>query len=330
MKTVVILHHPLLENAGPDDKDVLEEVATVAGALQKLGYHTEIVPFDLNLPRFLPLLKKLDPVCVFNLVESLDGDGGLLHLACSVLDHLDIPYTGARTEAMFLTSNKVLAKRWMRLAGIPTAEWIIPGADPECELVFPARYIVKPQYEDASIGLDETSVKQAGDMQELLEHIRHQSSILQKKCFAERFIAGREFNLAVLGRPEGARVFPPAEIMFDFPEGKDRIVDYRAKWVEDSFEYNATRRTFEIPEGDERFLARLEEIALECWKSFDLRGYARVDFRVDEQGNPFVLEINANPCITPHSGFPASAGQAGIEYHDLIHMIMDDTLRGKT
>jgi D-alanine-D-alanine ligase len=325
-KTVVILHHPLPKDAAPDEEDVLVQAAAVADALKSLGYYASIVPFDLNISSFGLFLKKLDPVCVFNLVESLEGDGRLIHLACSILDHLSIPYTGAGTEAMFVTSNKVLAKRWMRLAGIPTPEWIIPGIKPECDLVFPSKYIVKALWEEASIGLDEESVKEAGNISELLGHLQNRSRSLNKKCFGERFIEGRELNLSVLGGLNGAEVLPPAEIEFAFPEGREKIVDYRAKWDKDSFEYQATTRTFSFKKDDEYLLDELRRIALECWESFDLRGYARVDFRVDEQGAPFVLEINANPCISPDSGFTAAAERAGIGYPELINRIIGDTL----
>ena len=325
-KSIVILHHPLPIDAAPDEEDVLVQAAAVSEALASLGYHPSILPFELDLSVFGPLLKQLDPVCVFNLVESLDGDGRLIHLVCSILDHLAVPYTGADTEAMFVTSNKVLAKRWMKQAGIPTPEWVIPGTRPECELPFPAKYIAKALWEEASIGLDEGSVRVAGSFPELLGHLQERSCSMKKKCFAERFIEGREFNLSVLGGLGGPEVLPPAEIVFSFPEGRERIVDYRAKWDTDSFEYQATNRTFDFQPEDAMLLDELKKIAAKCWESFGLRGYARVDFRVDEQGKPFVLEINANPCISPDSGFTAAAEKAGIEYTELIGRILADTL----
>jgi len=157
-KTIVILHHPVLEDAGPDDQDVLVQAAAVADALESFGYGTSIVPFDLDLARFAPRLAQLEPLCVFNLVESFNGDGRLIHLACSILDHLGIPYTGAGVEAMFITSNKVLAKRWMLRTGIPTSEWIIPGKKIERDLPFPSKYIIKTLWEEGSIGIDKESV----------------------------------------------------------------------------------------------------------------------------------------------------------------------------
>ncbi len=126
-------------------------------------------------------------------------------------------------------------------------------------------------------------------------------------------ISRERIQLSVLAGPRGPEVLPPAEIRFDaYPEGKPRIVDYRAKWEPDSFEYRHTNRSFEFAAGDELRIEGLKEASAACWKLFDLRGYARVDFRMDESGTPWILEINANPCLAPDGGFPAAACRAGI------------------
>jgi D-alanine-D-alanine ligase len=325
-KNVVIIHNSLPPDAPPDEKDVLNQVQAISDALRNLGYRTATVPLGLDIGAFSARLEELDPLCVFNLVEALDGDGRLIHLACSILDHLRIPYTGAGTEAMFLTSNKVLAKEWMNLSGIPTPEWIVPGKRRTHDLPFPSCYILKTLWEEASVGIDRESVQEAHSIGELSDLLEKRSRMLGKACFAERFIDGREFNLSVLGERGGPRLLPPAEIVFSFPDDRPRIVDYKAKWEEDSVEYRSTVRTFEFGEGDADLLAELERIARLCWNAFDLKGYARVDFRVDGQGRPWVLEINANPCISPDSGFVAASFTAGLSYGGLIERILSDTL----
>jgi len=118
-------------------------------------------------------------------------------------------------------------------------------------------------------------------------------------------------------------VLPHAEIRFiDYPSGKRKIVDFRAKWDEASFEYHHTIRCFDFLPEDKQLLEKLSALAKECWQVFGLGGYARVDFRVDNDGNPWVLEINANPCISPDSGFVAAAAMAGINYADFIARIL--------
>ncbi|HNQ86521.1 MAG TPA: D-alanine--D-alanine ligase [Deltaproteobacteria bacterium] len=327
-KTILILHQPVPEDAGPDEWDVLDQVEAVEAELKKLGYKTRSMPFDLTRKDFSTRIKKLHPLCVFNLVECVHGDGRLIHLACSYLDLMGIPYTGAGSDAMYLTSNKILAKRWMRYAGIPTPEWVVPGKPLECDLPFPSTYILKAMWEDASIGLDGESVVEASGLEDLLGMLRQKEQNLKKPCFAEHYIDGREFNLALLasdGKGPGAQVLPPSEITFDYADHMPRIVDYKAKWIEGTPEYEGTERVLDFPPEDAPLLERLDELALKCWQCFDLKGYARVDVRVDDQKNPWVLEINANPCISPNGGFWAASLKAGVPFNDMIARIVKDS-----
>ena len=90
----------------------------------------------------------------------------------------------------------------------------------------------------------------------------------------------------------------------------------------DSFEYQHTRRRFDLPAADRPLLERLEDLAMRCWHLFGLRGYARVDFRVDAAGDPWVLEVNANPCLAPDAGFAAAAQRAAVPYERAIERIL--------
>jgi D-alanine-D-alanine ligase len=109
-----------------------------------------------------------------------------------------------------------------------------------------------------------------------------------------------------------------------YPPEKVKIVGYAAKWHATSFEYQHTCRRFAFPREDAALLARLKELAYRCWQHFALRGYARIDFRVDEAGVPWVLEVNANPCLAPDSGFLAAAQQAGYTTVQVVQRILAD------
>ena len=142
----------------------------------------------------------------------------------------------------------------------------------------------------------------------------------KSKWFAEQYIDGREFNIAILA----GKVLPMAEIVFEnYPEGKPRIVDYASKWLTDSFEYNNTQRRFIFPKKDAALLKKLEKISLQCWDIFNLNGYARIDFRVSKTGKPYVLEANVNPCLDRDAGFAAAAARAGISYEILLQQIVN-------
>jgi len=321
---IAVIHGEVPIDAGRDEQDVLVQVAFVSKGLAALGHEPVAVPISLNLAAAARTLKELHPEVVFNLVESLTGSGSLIHLAPALLDTLHIPYTGAGTAAMLLTSNKVLAKRWLAAAGLPTPPWFTPGEMSE-NLRIEGAWLVKSVWEHASVGLDENSVIPEAGRERLLDEIAARREALGGDCLAEAFIDGREFNLSLLAGGKGPEVLPPAEIRFDaYPPGKVRVVGYRSKWEEGSFEFDHTPRSFSFPEADGPLLSRLRDLALRCWTLFDLRGYARIDFRVDHENRPWILEVNANPCLSPDAGFSAATLQAGLTPAEVLTRIVGD------
>lgn len=329
MEKIVILHSDVSPDAGLDELDCLRQAESIADALRKLKYEPVLLPFELNLNNAITMLQSLKPLAVFNIVETLDSKGSLIYFAPALLDTLQIPYTGCGTEAMFQTSNKPLAKKIMRNHGIATPDWIEQNG-----LCFlrdaTEQLIIKSSWEHASIGLDENSLVHYTDKVSLLQEIQSRKNRLGGNGYAESYIDGREFNVALISDKAGARVLPIAEMLFkDYAPDQLKIVDYKAKWDEASFEYNNTIRCFDFPEEDSGLISSLREISLLCWQIFSLRGYARVDFRVDHQGNPWVLEINTNPCLSPDAGFAAALVQADIDYHEAIGLILADALESR-
>jgi D-alanine-D-alanine ligase len=317
---VAILHGAVAPDAGPDEQDVLVQAEWIGRTLAGLGYAPVAVPLTLDLAAARVRLVALKPSFVVNLVESVDGQGRLIHLAPTLLDAAGLRYTGSATEAIFLTSHKPLAKQTMAAAGIPTPPWVAAPAEAPA---FGGPYIVKSVWEHASIGIDDSSI--VADPKKLPGLFRRRQRRHGGDWFAERFIDGREFNLALLAGPGGMEVLPPAEMLFrDYPPGKPRIVDYAAKWDAHSFEYNNTIRRFDFPAGDAALLERLRTVAFDCATVFDLHGYARVDVRVDAAGTPWVLEVNANPCLSPDAGFAAAAAAAGLDGPAVLQRIIAD------
>ena len=321
---VVVLHGEIQQEAGSDEKDALIQADVVSSALMNLGYKPVIIPLSLNFTKTTEQLKEIKPVFVFNLVETIAGQGSLIHIAPSLLDFLRIPYTGAGTEATFLTSNKFLAKKLLHAAGIATPPCFLPDEHYKGPFI-EGIYIIKAVWEHASAWLHEDSIIFAQDLTQLRKAILSQQENLGVKCFAEVFVEGREFNLSILAGDAGPDVLPPSEIRFDnFPPGKARVVDYRSKWVEDSFEYHHTPRHFDFSQDDEPLLHQLTDLALQCWRVFGLRGYARIDFRIDKTGLPWVLEVNTNPCLSPDGGFFAAVERSGLSFTGAIERIIKD------
>ncbi|MFH1091139.1 MAG: D-alanine--D-alanine ligase [Pseudomonadota bacterium] len=319
---VVVLHDEVPEDAPPDQIDTLVQAGEVSRALARLGHEPMGLGFSLPPDRTAAQLRKLRPDLVFNLVESPNGSGRFIHLSPQLLDSLGLPYVGAKTEAMRRTSNKLEAKEFLQSSGLPTPAWLPDGRsgplDPE------AHYVIKSVWEHGSVGLDGDSVLPGSDPQRLLAELERRRSSLGGECFVEEYIEGREFNLSLLA----GEVLPPAETIFDgYTPDMVKVVGYRAKWLEDSYEYHHTLRLFDFPAGDKPLLRKIRRLARLCWKAFELRGWARVDFRVDSGGGPFILEVNADPCLSSDAGFMAAAERAGLDQEEVVSRIIEDAER---
>ncbi|MBE0652223.1 MAG: ATP-grasp domain-containing protein [Bacteroidales bacterium] len=321
MKKVLILINKISENPSEDEMDVLSQTSEVEEALRELNYVCTREFMDLNLEITKQNILRYSPDIVFNLVESVDQKGELIYLAPALLESLHIPYTGCLLDGMFITSNKVLSKQFLVQNKIPTPGWF--SAMEIFKPEFRKSYIAKPLWEDASVGIDDSSVFQ-GNNTGIFDALKKRWG---NNFFIEEYIDGREFNLSVLGGKEGPEVMPLAEIVFhEFPPEKPKIVGYAAKWDKGAFEYHNTIRSFDLSNISQELQSELKEMALKCWKVFNLKGYARIDFRVDKSGKAFVLEINANPCISPDAGFFAACSAAGLTFTEVVERIIYDAL----
>lgn len=325
-KKAVILHNQVHADSPKDELDVLVQADEVFKSLSELGYQPVTVPFTLDLARSIRAIKKINPLFVFNLVESLEGDGQLIHLAPALLDHLGLPYTGAGQEAIYVTSNKILTKKLLQLAAVATPPWLGAGSSRGSAALDSGTYLLKSVWEHASNWFADDSIVHAAAEAELRPLLEKKNRSGRGQFFAEKYIAGREFNQAILA----GESLPMSEIRFvEFPGDKLRIVDFRAKWDEQSYEYIHTPRSFEFADADRPLLAELRAIAGRCWEYFNLSGYARIDFRVDDENRPWVLEINTNPCLSPDGGFFAAAERGHLTFTRMVERIVDDCLSGR-
>jgi D-alanine-D-alanine ligase len=330
---IAIVHNEVGENSRTDEQDVLVQAEAVLKSLQELGHEAVQLSCSLDLADIKKQLESVKPDVVFNLVESLGGEERLIHVFPGFLDIIGIPYTGSHTEAIFLTTHKVLAKDRMSASNLPTPPWIGPYPydvpamhHNRKDLPFKKmQWIIKSLRDHGSLGLDDSNIVSGKTEEQLNAILKKRAANLGGACFAEAFIHGREFNISLIGGPDGPVVLPPAEIIFEgFEKGKPAIVGYKAKWEEESYEYENTPRTFEFTDMDQPLLFTLKSLALRCWNIFGLKGYARVDFRVDEAGQPWILEINCNPCLNPDGGFPAACNQSGLTYTEIIERIVNE------
>jgi D-alanine-D-alanine ligase len=321
-KTILILYNKISEHPTGDELDVLDQVKIVSDALLALDYTVLEQQVDMNLDKAIEEIKKVNPYIIFNLVESIFNKGEFAYFSPAILSYLDIPFTGNPLVPMFISANKVLAKKELKRIGVPTPGWIT--LDELQKIKKSKRYILKPTWEEGSLGLDEDSIFEGSDK----DFINRLKSKNKDYYFIEEFIDGREFNVSIMGTKEGPKVLPIAEMTFKkFPEGKPKIMGYTAKWKEDSFEYTHTRRTFSIPKSDNDIKEQIVAICTKCWNEIGFKGYVRIDFRLSESRIPYVIDLNLNPCISPSGGFVAASEKAGYKFTEVMEHLLEEALR---
>ncbi len=258
---------------------------------------------------------------VFNLMEAPPGVTHVQPGAAAALELMGVPFTGSPASILWTTTDKLGTRALLASEGLPVA----PGGrlDPEDPGLFdrvPGPWILKPACEDASVGLEGDPV--CATREAALARARNLAERFPGQAVvAETYLSGRELNVSILA----GEVLPVTEIVFeDFPEGMSRVVGYEAKWLEDSFACIHTVRRFPEDPADAVLLDRVREIARAAWKICGFVGYARIDLRLDEDGNPCVLEVNANPCLSADAGFMAAAAKAGLAPRDVVGRILED------
>lgn len=317
--TAAAIYVPVIHAARPDrpdEQDTVDTAANIAAALARLGYKTEVIDIGTDFAPLYDLLVRY-PSIVFNMAETVAGDASRADQPVRLMQDLGLRFTGCDAKALSAALSKTASKRLMAASGIPTPLWWEAGED------FPAttRAIIKSDSEHASLGIDAGSV--VTGLQASAE-IAAREARFGGRFFAEAYVEGREFNVALLQDAQGVKVLPIPEILFDsLPDDQPKIVDYAAKWDPGSHAYWNTPRRFGLEVQNPALAADLARHALACWHAFGLSGYARVDFRVTESGLPLVLEVNTNPCLARDAGFAATAEEGGTDYDTLIAKVLD-------
>ncbi len=321
---ILIVHSDVRPDAPPDEQDTLLQAAAVEAALKRRGHDVSCAVFLPDAGKIEALFAREDPDLVFNLVESVWGKGLYAPLAPAMFANFGVPFTGVHTAAMAACGDKIFAKRVLGGAKLPTPAW---SEAPHWRDIGTGRWIVKSVSEDASLGLDDGAVvagREAVAARAQASAARHGG-----RWFAERFIDGREFNVAAIERDGVPHLLPIGEMIFEkWDQSKPRIVGYAAKWHATALEYRDTSRMFGWHQREPGLKNTLEQLTRDCWNLFGLTGYARIDFRVDSKNRPFILEVNANPCLEPDAGVAAACAQASLPYDKLIEDIVRAALRG--
>ena len=313
-RRVAVIADAIAETAERSESATASSLVDVRDALAGLGYESVVLEFEGEPASWLRALREGEFDLVFNLCEGLSGHGSEEHLPAAAVELLGLPMTGARALTLGLCLRKDLVNAHLRGQGIAVPDWAVARAgEPLAWKRYPA--IVKPAAEDASLGIDAHSVVRSAAE---LEAARARGHETWPRLLVQRFVDGREFNLALVGD----QVLPPAEIEWALPEGLPRVVTYAAKWDTGSVYDQGTIPRILGPR-DRRLPARLERLARRVWAAVEGVGYGRVDVRMDERGRLYVIDVNPNPDISPSAGLARQAAAAGWSYAELIARVAD-------
>ena len=305
------------------EQDAAQAAAAVAAALTTLGHRAVTIAFGADPAALLEALRATAAELIVNLCEGVWGDSHKELHAAALLELTGAPVTGSGPLCLGLTQDKVRTKQLLLAKRLPTPAFIVVRYGEQLAAEPGLRYplIVKPRSEDASLGISEASV--VGNLKALQEQLAYVHRSYCQDALVEEFIAGREINAAILGNGDDLVVLPLAEIRFD-PALTRPIVSYAGKWLESSSAYHGTVPVCPAALGEADATA-VRAAARRAFRTLECRDYARVDIRLRD-GIPWILEVNANPDISPGAGLARSAAADGLDYPALIGRILELTL----
>lgn len=320
-KKVLILYNQVDSVAKGEARDLIsaQGVTVAARAVEEaLWPKREVICLSISFD-LVEALANYDPGewAVFNLLEGLGNRAELEAEAAAILQRLGYRYTGSSPATLAFCLHKAQTKRVLESNGIPTPAYQVCD-DRNIEISVPLPAMVKPVAEDASLGIDDGAVVTTPE--QLRQRVGYILNAYQEPALVEEFIDGREFNIAMWGngRPE---CLPLAEIDYSgIADPLRRICSYYAKWEPERDEYRLTPVICPA-EVDDRLGGRIRGVAMAAYEALGCRGYARVDMRV-RNGQPYVLEVNPNPDISPDAGFARAALAAGYTYLEMVERIL--------
>ena len=243
----------------------------------------------------------------------------------ATLELMHLTFTGNKSRTLAVCQDKHMAKAILSSYNLPTSpSQLLSSKDQVLEVRFPV--IIKPNAEDASLGIGPNSV--VSDPERLAVQVKRVLDLYKQPALVEEYIEGREFNVAVMEN-KTVQALPVSEIDFSqVPESMPHICSYEAKWLKDHVMYQTTPPVCPAP-IDDALKEKLQQLAVDAFRALGCRDYARVDFRMDEAGNIYILEINPNPDISLDAGYARALNAAGIEYSRFWKYMIDNALQRK-
>jgi D-alanine-D-alanine ligase len=310
-----------LDSDNENSKEYDPVVPQVARTLRRLGHRVSVLGVHGDVKRLIAGLSRRKPELVFNLMEMF-GDNVFGDIPVTgLLELLGVRYTGSGPGELYLSQDKGLTKKLLAFEDILYPRYAVFSRQAAFETGGNLRMplFVKPLRSDASLGIGGKSL--VHDAVALMERVAAIHKELEDSALAEEYIDGREFYVGVLGNGQ-PKALPPVEVDFTgFPEGVPKVMDSKAKWDERSKEYKGTKSV--LANVPDELRARLQKVAVDAYRALRVKDYGRVDLRLTDTGEIYVLEVNASCYLEKSSEFAMAAAASGLDYPRLIEKIVN-------
>jgi D-alanine-D-alanine ligase len=330
LRVLVLLHADLVPPEDPsgltdEERYPMRTELDVIAALQKLGHEPVVVGLHDDLGPVRQAIQKHQPHVAFNLLEEFRGEAAFDYNLVAYLEALGLPYTGCNPRGLIIARDKALSKKVVSYHRSPAPRFVVFRKGRKIALPGKLSYplIVKSLTADSSTGISEASVVRTDD--KLIERVEFIHRTVQTHAIVEQYIDGREVYVTVLGHTR-LRTLPAWELSFDeLRSNAPRIATSRVKWDQ---RYQERRGLYvqeaDLEDGERRVLANTSK---RIFRALRLSGYARIDYRLREDGKPFFLEANPNPDIQEESEAAGAALSAGMKYAEFIAELLRLGLR---
>jgi D-alanine-D-alanine ligase len=334
LRVMMLVHWSLVPPDDLHDKSDprMEKYRTeydVKNALHTLGHEVRVLGIHDDIASIRQTVEEWQPHIAFNLLEDFAGVSAFDYYVVSFLEMMHMAYTGCNPRGLLLARDKALSKKILTYHRINVPDFMVFPLRKKIgrlrRLKFPM--IVKSLMEEGSVGIAQASyVENEKDLRERVAIVHEKT---QGDAIAEQYIAGRELYVTLLGNTK-LDVLPIRELVFGKPEaGAPRLATYKVKWDEKYRESHGIEYQFvrSLPNG---LLERVGHLCKRVYRSLDMNGYGRIDLRLTEAGDMYVLEANPNPGIARDEDTALSAIRAGMRYEDFIQRLLNLGLSART
>ncbi|MBF0489262.1 MAG: ATP-grasp domain-containing protein [Candidatus Omnitrophica bacterium] len=331
LNVLMLFYSPYQQPRGYDyreefsDPDNMYTERDVLQALKELGHEVRLLGIYNDISPLFEEIKENPCDVIFNMMEVFDDQTHLEKNLAALLEILGIPFTGASSGVLYLCNNKALHKKIFNYhrVKVPRFYDFPKGSRVFLPAAFQLPAMIKPLCEEASRGISQASIVDTPEA--FMERVKFIHQNMGMDAIAEEFIKGRELYVTVMGN-KPMTVFPPREMVFKkMSEDQPHIATYKAKW-DDKYRKRWGIDSVPAKNLDKEMIKKINDLCKRAYQALDARSYLRFDLRLTPEGEVYIIEPNANPCIARIDEMAQAAQLAGVDYPELIQRVLEQAL----